>query len=384
MILFQLIFWLSGFMILYIYIGYPALLRLLCVITKPPKPRADDIVLPGVSLLISAYNAEGVIDAKLRNALELDYPRDRLEIIVVSDGSTDRTTEIVSRFAGSGILLRHFEERTGKTRCLNEALPAAKGAIIVFSDANSTYDRNALKELVKHFSDETIGFVTGRTHYVSPMTDPELTPIGLYSRIETMVKECESALGSCIGADGAIFAVRKELYRPLGRFDINDLVVPFMVIEQGFRGMLEPNAVCTEEKSAGAKEEFVRQIRISNRTIRALLEYRYLANPFRFGFLSFQLLSHKLGRMFVPFLMATLLASNLVLLMSGAFYIAAFIGQALLYWLATAGRTRASFDALTDLRATVRSFMLVNLAILVGWVTYLKGETYATWRPSHR
>lgn len=212
----EVLFWLSLFVIIYAYAGYPILLWSLSRFLKR-KPSADALSkahhLPMVTLIVSAYNEEKVIGDKLNNALALDYPRELLEIVVVSDGSSDGTVRIVSGFADQGVVLRHYEGRIGKTACLNQVVPLATGEIIVFSDANSTYERGALKALVRSFQDRTIGFVTGWTRYVSHRDRMAVVnPLGLYSRLELITKELESRLGSCVGADGAIFAIRRELY----------------------------------------------------------------------------------------------------------------------------------------------------------------------------
>src|SRR5882672_4693149 len=206
-------FWVALFAILYSYVGYPAFLWLVSRVGRlDESSRAGQSGhLPSVTLIISAYNEEKVIREKIENALSLDYPRELLEIVIISDGSNDHTCEIALKFANKGVVLRHYDGRIGKTACLNQALPLAAGGIIVFSDANSTYEEGALKALLCPFQDSTVGFVTGRTRYgSSDGAAPD--SLGLYSRLELITKELESRLGSCIGADGAIFAIRKELY----------------------------------------------------------------------------------------------------------------------------------------------------------------------------
>jgi cellulose synthase/poly-beta-1,6-N-acetylglucosamine synthase-like glycosyltransferase len=377
----QAAFWISLLAIAYAYVGYPAVLWLLARFRPPAaKHRAAE---RSVTLIVSAFNEERVIGEKIENALSLDYPQALLEIVVVSDGSSDRTCEIVRGFAHRGVVLRHYEGRIGKTACLNRALPMATGSIVVFSDANSAYERGALRALVRPFEDPSVGFVTGWTRYGGE-DGAASASLGIYSRLELVTKALESRLASCIGADGAIFAIRKELYTPLKDYDINDLVIPLSINRQGSRGILEREAVCVEKDAGGAKGEFQRQVRITNRTLRAIMNYRELLNPVRFGWVSFELFSHKLCRFLVPPFLIAALASNLLLAESGGFFLATLIAQGVFYAAAGAAPLLSNNGLLTHLAETARSFVVVNAAIAVAWIKYFEGETYTTWSPTKR
>jgi cellulose synthase/poly-beta-1,6-N-acetylglucosamine synthase-like glycosyltransferase len=342
--------------------------------------------LPRVSILVSAYNEEKVIREKIENALSLDYPRELLEIVVVSDGSSDRTCEITSQSAHLGVVLRHYEGRIGKSACLNRAVPLAAGKIVVFSDANSIYEEGALRALVSPFWDRTVGFVTGWTRYGSSgdTSAPGSTGIGIYSRLEFLTKRLESRLGSCIGADGAIFAIRKELYVPLNDYDINDLVIPLSINQQGYRGVLQSEAICMEKDAGGSKGEFQRQVRITSRTIRAIMNYRQLLNPFRFRLLSFELISHKLCKFLAPLFLMTLAVTNVLVAGSGDFFLAALVAQGVFYGGAGAGAFISSRGPVARVAEAARTFVVVNAAIATAWVKYLQGETYITWSPTKR
>jgi len=382
----SVIFWMSLFAIAYAYAGYPAILWLLARSRKDShRIHSQKIAnLPRVSMIVSAYNEEKVIGKKLEDTFALDYPPELLEVVVVSDGSTDRTGEIVRAFADRGVILRHYEGRIGKTACLNQALPMATGEFVVFSDANSAYGRSALKALVQPFQDSTVGFVTGWTKYGSSEDNSSSGSLGLYSKLELITKELESHLGSCIGADGAIFAIRKELYRPLMAYDINDFVIPLSVNRQGHRGILQREAICFEKDAGSSKGEFYRQVRITNRTIRAIMNYRELLNPFRFGMLSFQLFSHKLCKFLVPLFMVAALLANLLLLASGKFFLIAFVAQCLFYSTAGAAALVSKAGAISRVADAARTFVVVNAAIALAWVKYFQGETYTTWSPTKR
>jgi cellulose synthase/poly-beta-1,6-N-acetylglucosamine synthase-like glycosyltransferase len=385
MTLISIIFWSSGFFIFYSYFGYPLLLCLLAPFIKRVSAETSKAFEPKVTLFISVYNEEKGIEEKILNTLHLNYPKKLLEVVVVSDGSNDRTDDIVSKYENQGVRLRHYAGRIGKTACLNQAVPLAEGEIVVFSDANSKYDREAIKSLVRHFQDREIGFVTGMTKYISDK-DGLSSDIGLYWKIEQMTKVLESKIGSCIGADGAIFAIRKELYRPLQSYDINDFVIPLRVIEQGYRGVLDSDAFCIEETAGGKKEEFGRQVRITNRTIRAIVNHAYLLNPFGYSLLSFELFSHKVCRLLVPFVMFVFLIANLFLTTRVPFYRLVFYGQLLFYILAMLSYLNVGFKItfLSRIASLSHTFTMAIMAILSGWVKYLRGDTSVVWVPSRK
>ena len=373
------LFWVSLFAIFYAYLGYPLVLLLFSIFKRKRTKFSKTSITPTVSLLISAYNEEKVIEEKLKNSLSLDYPKALLEILVISDGSDDKTDEIVKRYADQGIILRSYQGRIGKTACLNKAIQLTKGDIIVFSDANSYYDRNAIRELVQDFADEGIGFVTGTTEYISEDIDISHYSVGLYTKMEQITKKLENKMGSCVGADGAIFAVRKHLYQPLHPFDINDLVIPLNIIRQGYRGIFNEKAFCKEKLSRDDKEDFNRQARITNRTIRAIFNNINLLNPFEFGLFSYELFSHKLSKFSVPFFMVTLLITNLFLIPKGPLFVLFLAGQLFFYLLAWLGFLRKNFASLSKLAFLCKTFLFINLAISIGWIKYFKRETFTTW-----
>jgi cellulose synthase/poly-beta-1,6-N-acetylglucosamine synthase-like glycosyltransferase len=374
----EYLFWFSILFVIYPYAIYPLLLWLICFMVKPKTvSRKDEAIRlqPKVTLLISAYNEEDVISEKIENSLKVDYPRNLLEIVVVSDGSNDQTNRIVSTYADKGVVLRFYEGRIGKTACLNKAVPLAEGDIIVFSDANSRYDKPSIKQLTAHFADHEIGFVSGTTLYRHDEITAQIESIGIYSKLENFTKTLESQVSSCVGADGAIFAIRKSLFQPLDSLDINDLVIPFHIIKRGYRGVFDDKAYCFEQPALSLKAEFKRQVRIANRTLRAIHKYSELMNPFRFGQFSFLLVSHKLCKLLVPFALLSLFIANVSLLSRGPFYVVSLLGQVCFYlvpWLGNSSRV-------SRWMAVGRSFAVVHLAMLCGWMQWARGETYETW-----
>jgi cellulose synthase/poly-beta-1,6-N-acetylglucosamine synthase-like glycosyltransferase len=331
---------------------------------------------PPVTLIISVYNEEQVIGKKVKNTLSLEYPEGLLEIIVISDGSNDRTNEIVSMFNDSRLVLKAFPERSGKTACLNRVVPEAKGDIILFTDANSMFSSDILAKLVTNFSDPNVGLVTGWTKYTKEKGGEETT--GIYSRFEMKTKYWESLISSCVGADGAIFAIRKELYRPLDEQDINDFVIPLRVISQGKRIVLDPDVYCFEEQSKGEGNEYRRQARITNRTLRAVLKHTAFLNPFSYGFFSFFLLSHKFLRFLVPFFVIGAFLANLFLLKVSPIYFGLIFIQLLFLSLGL-----ASLAGKADGRvANICKFFLITLsAQFLGWIRRFRGIPDTMWTP---
>jgi len=377
----ETLFLLSAAAIFYAYAGYPILLWLISFTIKAPIKKAD--IAPSVSLVISAYNEEKILPQKLKNALEQDYPQDLLEIAVISDGSTDKTNDIIHGFAKKydNIIPCIVSINKGKTACLNDFVPKLHGDIILFSDANSFYDKNLIRRIVRSFVDPDIGFVTGYTKYLTSSKGKATEATGLYSDLERLTKSLETRTGSCVGADGAVFAIRKSLFSPLQPDEINDLVIPFHIVSKGYRGILETSVLCTEE-AAGQPEEFQRQIRITNRTLRAIFNHKYLLNPFQYPLFSFKLFSHKLMKFLTPFWMLFLLITNVLLAFgSGTFYKIIFVLQGLFYACAFIGLLQKREERKARLINTCHVLVLVNVAYVVGWFKYFKGETYASWKP---
>lgn len=377
------LFWSSLFFILYAYVGYLMLLWAMAIIGAGRSLKCSkecDTPDKAVTLIISAYNEEDIIENKILNSLAIEYPKELLEIIVVSDASNDNTDMIVGNYTDRGIVLRRYEGRLGKTECLNRAVPTARGEIVIFSDANSLYDSKAVRELVKHFRDPVIGFVTGCTKYISSSASGTIVePIGIYSKLEQLTKGLESRIGSCVGADGAIFAIRKDLYKSLKQADINDLVIPFTIIEQGQRGIFEKGAFCAENAAKDMEGEFYRQVRITSRTLRAIASHNILLNPFRFGFFSFALFSHKVCKLCVPFFLIIFMGTNIILLPQGGIFAVMLALQLIFYALAALHSVTDKVSGLSSYLSIPKTFAVANYAILMGWLKYFRGETFTTW-----
>jgi cellulose synthase/poly-beta-1,6-N-acetylglucosamine synthase-like glycosyltransferase len=362
------------FLTVYPYGIYPVVLSIISIFFGNPWQRGG--ITPRVTLVISVYNEEKVIETKVRNALSVEYPKELLDIIVVSDGSNDRTNEIVSGFEDPRLMLKAFSERSGKTACLNRVVPEAKGDIVLFTDANSMFPSDAILKLVRNFFDKNVGLVTGWSKYFRKGGGEEST--GIYSRLEMKTKYWESLISSCVGADGAIFAIRKELYKPLGEQDISDFVIALQVISQGKRVVLDRDIYCFEQSSKEDKDEYRRQARITNRTLRAILRNPWFLNPFRCGSFSFFLLSHKLLRFLVPFFTAGTFLLSLLLLKVSVIYLGFFLIQLLFLCLGLANLIGKFEGRLTS---TCKFFLITLLAQVIGWTRRLRGISDTMWTP---
>lgn len=370
----------ESFFVLFLFLAiYPyAIYPLLVIAWSKQSGRiwGQEHITPPVSMVISVYNEEGVIREKIENALALDYPKDLFEIIVVSDGSTDRTNQIVTSIIDHRLVLRAYPERSGKTACLNQVVPDAKGEILIFTDANSMFPSDTILKLARNFSDDRIGLVTGWTKYRKAGGEEETT--GLYARLEKVTKYGESLISSCVGADGAVFAMRKALYRPLKDYDINDFVIPLNVIGQGKRVVLDPEVHCVEKPSEGEVKEFRRQVRITNRTLGAIWRNVGFLNPVAYGTFSFFLFSHKIIRFLVPFFFLGTFCTGLLLSSTSLIYAGFVIAQVCFIAVGLFG----IFNYLDVRLVQLCSFILLTIyAQLVGWIRWATGKSDVMWKP---
>lgn len=373
------IFWFSLLALFYAYAGYPLCAALLAKISKQSVARQT--IYPQVTILIAAYNEEDCIAATLENKLTLDYPKDKLEIIVISDESEDRTDSIVESFVDRGVkLLRQFP-RAGKTSALNLAVPVAQGEILVFSDANSIYAPDALQQLMANFADHRVGYVTGKMIY----TNPDGTIIGdgcsAYMKYENRLREIETNLGSVVGVDGGIDAMRRELYSPLNPDQLPDFVQPLKVVEKGYRVVYEPEALLKEDALQESSDEYRMRVRVTLRALWALKDMRVLLFGHGGWLFSWQLWSHKVLRyscfIFLgsAFLANTWLATDFVsyrILLT--FHVVCYIGAAISPLLT---RMNKEFTILRLLYY----FLLLNVASLHAAIKFMQGKKQVIWSP---
>lgn len=378
----ETVFFVAAALGLYPYFIYPIAAVILGRLFNKPVMRLEDH-LPRVTVITAAFNEARSIGATVRNKLAQDYPPGLLDVMVVSDESVDGTDDIVREIAATEprVTLLRQTPRQGKTAALNMAVPRATGEIIIFSDANSLYERHAIRTLVRSFSDPKVGYVSGQMKYVNP--DGSLVGDGCtaYMRYENVLRAAETRLGSIVGVDGGVDAVRKSLYVPMRPDQLPDFVLPLNVVEQGYRVVFEPDAVLQEETLTTGDSEYRMRVRVALRALWALWDKRGLLNPLRHGLFSWQLLSHKVLRYlaFWPLLVAAI--TNWFLLDHGTiFQLAA--GAQLLFLLmilvAAAGRREIAGIPLPSL---CHYFALLNWASFVAFFRFLKGEKKVLWQP---
>jgi cellulose synthase/poly-beta-1,6-N-acetylglucosamine synthase-like glycosyltransferase len=373
----EALFWILAGVLAYVYAGYPLLLALIDRLgARRPVHHAD--TKPTVTLVVSAFNEEEVIAEKLRNSLAMDYPLDRLQIIVVSDASEDATDEIVGTFGDRNVELLRMPGRSGKTLGLNAAVERAKGEVVVFSDANAMYLRDAVSKMVRNFADPTVGAVVGESTYSTAEVESERSE-GLYWKYETTIKLLETRIGSVVGGDGAIYAIRRSLYVPMRADALSDFVNPLQIAKGGHRVVYEPEARSVEKAAENFNKEFKRKVRIVNRAWRAMNGMRELLNPFRYGFFAFELISHKVLRWLVPFFMAAVFVVTLPLAGKAPIYLAALLAQVFFYVLAFCGYLMRSKPAMPAAVSVPFYFCLVNWAAALGIFEALRGKTYTVW-----
>lgn len=374
-----IVFWTSALALIYTYAGYPLLVFF--VSRLRPKAIKRAALEPQVSVIITAYNEERDIAAKLENTLQIDYPPEKMEIIVASDCSSDRTDEIVRGYADRGVKLHRQEKRLGKTSAQNMAAEKAAGEILLFSDATTMYERQVLRAMLPNFADESVGCVAGKLFYV----DRSDTHVGAgaqsYWNYETFLKECESRACSLIGASGCLYAVRKSAYQPMYAEACSDFLIATVVRRQNLRTIFEPNAVCTEETNDGSGKEMRMRVRVISQTLADLWRNREMLNPFKSGFYAVELISHKVLRYAVPLFLIALLASSALGAFYSKFFAFLFVSQTAFYALAAAAWALEKREIKIKLLAIPLYFVLANAASLVGFWKFLKGEKYASWEP---
>jgi len=373
-------FWIVLGVIVYTLIGFPALL--LARAYFRPRPYHCDDITPAISVLIAAHNEATCIEARIENLLTQDYPRECIEVIVASDGSDDGTNEIVERYTDQGVRLLALP-RQGKIAALNQAEQVATGDILVFSDANTSFARNALRALVAPFADPQIGGVAGNQIYQKGATtgaaaDGERA----YWNFDRLLKWAQSAGGNVTSATGAIYAIRRSLYRPIPPGVTDDFVASAAVIAQGYRLVFAADAVAREPVASAGSKEFRRKVRVITQGLRAVWVMRELLNPVRYGFYAWQLFSHKVLRrlIVVPLLLLAILSP--LVWNAGLFYQALTMVQAVVYGCGLLGLI-FSYTRLSRVRALAIPFYfcMVNFAALCALFKTMGGGRIEHWQP---
>jgi hypothetical protein len=369
----QIAFWGSVALVLYAYLGYPCTLMALSLVRNRPVRKAP--ATPAVSFIITAHNEEQRIAEKLENTVAQDYPASQLEILVASDCSTDGTDDVVRGYAPRVKLVR-APVRRGKEAAQQLAVLAASGDVLVFSDVATALARDGVTAIVANFSDPTVGCVSSIDRFVD--AEGRISGEGAYVRYEMVLRALETRVNSLVGLSGSFFAARRQVCRNWAADRQSDFNTLLNTVELGLRGVLDPLSAGYYRPITDHRREFQRKVRTVVRGIGVLAANVRMLNPLRYGLFAWQLASHKLCRWLVPFAMMTAFVSN-ALLVSRSFGYAAALGAQIGFYAAVAGGWSGS----RRLRIPFFFFM-ANLAILMAWVRYARGERMIAWAPSER
>ncbi len=386
-----LLFWISLFVVIYTYVGYGILLYCMVKIKEFFRPTAKDCYysyneLPSVTLLIAAYNEEDFIEEKIRNSLALEYPPYKLHLMIVTDGSSDRTPLLVSQYGE----ISHFyqPERRGKIAAVNRVMPFVKTPIVIYTDANTLLNKEAVVNLVRHFKNPRVGAVAGEKRIRHQEKDTASgAGEGIYWKYESALKQWDATLYTVVGAAGELFAIRTQLHREIPSDTIiEDFYTTLSIAQEGYKVAYEPQAYALEGPSASVKEELKRKIRIAAGGIQAIVRLKSLLNIFRYGLLSFQYISHRVLRWTItPFaLVALFLSSSFLALEGHFFYQMILMGQILFYSMAGVGYLLEAKHIKMKIFFVPYYFFIMNYAVLAGLIRYVRGSQSVVWERAKR
>lgn len=367
----SILFWTATGIIIYTYLGYPALVCLLARFF--PQPIHKDRIYPSITLVIAAYNEELVIGEKLENSLNLNYPPELLDIVVAADGSSDDTVEIARSFPGKRIKVFHKPERRGKAAAINRIMPNISSEIVVLTDANAMLEPESLSAIAGSFNDPAVGGVAGEKRVIGGGE-------GLYWRYESKLKQCDSAISSVMGAAGEILAIRRDLYQPPAADDIiEDFMISMKLVGARWRIVYEPKAVAAETASPTLKGDWQRRVRNAAGGFRSLRRLSVLLHP-RMGRIAWQFFSHRVLRWAVaPFLLPLVFFINWSLI-ERPFYGVVFVGQLIFYATAVLGYLRGLRGVRSGIAHTIFYFCFTNLAAIAGFGRFLTKQQPVTWK----
>ncbi len=378
----EALFWAMFVLVLYTYFGYPILVTVWAAIR--PRPPRSSAFEPTVCLITPAYNEEVVIERKVRNSLALDYPRERLEIVVVSDGSSDATNQLVSKFEDRGVRLVASPLRKGKCQVLNENIPRTQAEVVVVSDASIDLQADSLRQLMRPMADPAVGGAWGNKIYRNPGGSAAGAGESLYLRYEKLLKTRETLIGSIVSGEGSMLAFRRELFQPIPLDVVDDFAISVDVVAAGKRFVFEPSALSFEDTAPTNVQEWGRKIRIIEGGLRAFFHVLPLANPFRTGFYAVSLVTRQLLRRAVaPLYVGMALLLPFLATQGPVYQVLLAAASALLLLAAVGGLVRGRWRQL-PLFFVPYYFLMVNLAALVAIVRWMAGRRTVTWDPTHR
>ena len=369
----------SVFLIFYAYVGYPVSLYIMGLFYKREVKKS--IYYPAVTIIITAYNEEKRIERKIKNTLELRYPRENLQIMIVSDGSTDKTVELAEYYRKDGIEILNIEIRKGKENAQKEAVLISKGEILVFTDVATFLDPSGIEQIVSNFADPTIGCVSSEDRMIAP--DGKPGGEGFYVRYEMWLRRLETRVHSLVGLSGSFFAARKSVCQDFSGSMQSDFRTLLNCVRIGLRGVCDPNASGDYQDITDRNREFERKVRTVLRGLTVFFQHLEFLNIFKYGVFSYQYFCHKLLRWLVPIFLFAFFVSNIFIFLNNYIYLFIFLIQLCFYGAAIYGLRRKYFSSSVFIKIPTY-FLAVNTSIVVAWWQYIQGKRVVMWTPSER
>lgn len=382
-------FWIFLFVIFYAYLGYGIVLLLLLKIKRlfvKPKNLKKEAFEPEVTLFVAAYNEADYIREKVENTLAIDYPRDKLRIVFVTDGSDDGTPEILKEY--EGISVYHRGPRAGKIGAINRGMGYVISPIVIFSDANAMLNKEVVREMVRHYQDPKVGCVAGEKRILKKETDTASgAGEGIYWRYESALKKMDAALNSAIGAAGELFSIRTSLFEPVEKDTLlDDFMISMRIAARGYKIVYEPGAYASESASASIADEMKRKVRICAGGLQSIVRLKALLNPFKYGLLTFQYVSHRVLRWtLVPLFLLLIIPLNYFLMhYNQGIYTLLLYGQVAFYVAALIGWFMEKRSLRNKLVFVPFYFSIMNIAAFRGFIRYVKGRQSVLWERANR
>ena len=393
MLTLKILFWVLLFIVFYAYIGYGILLFILVRLKRIFKRKKTDKNAeyePEVTLFVAAYNEKDYVDAKVQNSFSLDYPKEKVKHVWVTDGSNDGTPDLLQKY--DGVEVYHLNERGGKIGAMNRGMKFVKTPIVIFSDGNTMLGKESIRRIVNLFSDPKVGCVSGEKRIYSKEKDAAAgAGEGLYWKYESTLKKWDAELHSVVGAAGELFAIRTELFQEVERDTLlDDFIISLRVAQKGYTIQYDPEAYAIESASANVKEELKRKIRISAGGIQSIVRLRSLLNVFKFGTLSFQYISHRVLRWsLAPLALLFMIPINFALAFSEnfattGFFTILFYLQVLFYGAALLGWYLENKSIKVKILFVPYYFFIMNLSVFLGFRRYIKGNQSVNWERAKR
>ncbi len=391
----EIIFWVLLFIVFYAYLGYGILLfflvRLKRILCKKKKDINEDYE-PDVTLFVAAYNEKDYVDAKVQNSFEMEYPQEKVHQLWVTDGSDDGTPDILKNYADKGVKVYHEDARGGKIGAMNRGVKFVKTPIVIFSDGNTMLGKESVQRIVNMFKDPKVGCVSGEKRIYSKDSDAAVGSEGIYWKYESTLKKWDAELYSVVGAAGELFAVRTDLFQDVEKDTLlDDFIVSLRIAMQGYTIQYDPEAYAIESASANVQEELKRKIRIAAGGIQSIVRLSPLLNPFKYGTLSFQYISHRVLRWtLAPIALPLIFIANLFLAINSGFdnftnlYTLLFYAQIVFYLASMLGWYFENKKIKVKLLFIPYYFFIMNYAVFLGFRRYLKGQQSVNWERAKR